>query len=158
MQKIKIGRRAKFRDNFFPKVYFRFTRFYALFSLPVCCTRYFWWKFDSFCWRMFLGYGVCTLLARAQLKTLSSLLNCSKRYLLAELVHFFFLPRLCFTFSLGGSTEPPEPPLDPLLSYYWSHQSRGACIKYKIRSLWNSRVRKNWWLLEDRRNLAYTGT
>ena len=30
-----------------------------------------------------------------------------------------FSPRVCytlyvFTFSLGGSTEPPEPPLDPL--------------------------------------------
>ena len=37
-------------------------------------------------------------------------------YLLAELVHSFFLttPLLyVFTFSLGGSTEPPEPPLDP---------------------------------------------
>ena len=34
---------------------------------------------------------------------------------LAELVHFFLTTRLLcvFTFSLGGSTEPPEPPLDP---------------------------------------------
>ena len=38
-----------------------------------------------------------------------------KIYLLAELVHFFFTTRLLyvFTFSLEGSTEPPEPPLDP---------------------------------------------
>ena len=38
-----------------------------------------------------------------------------KIYLLAELVHFFLTTRLLyiFTFSLGGSTEPPEPPLDP---------------------------------------------
>ena len=35
--------------------------------------------------------------------------------LLAELVHFFLTTRFLyvFTFSLGGSTEPPEPPLDP---------------------------------------------
>ena len=35
---------------------------------------------------------------------------------LAELVHFFnhaFVILYVFTFSLGGSTEPPEPPLDP---------------------------------------------
>ena len=38
-----------------------------------------------------------------------------KIYLLAELVHFFLTTRLLyiFTFSLGGSTEPPEPPLNP---------------------------------------------
>ena len=43
MQKIKIGHRAKFRDrdNFFRRFYFRFARFYAVFSIPVCCTRYF---------------------------------------------------------------------------------------------------------------------
>ena len=36
-------------------------------------------------------------------------------YLLAELVHFFLTTHLlyAFTFSLGGLTEPPEPPLDP---------------------------------------------
>ena len=43
-----------------------------------------------------------------------------KIYLLAELVHFFLTTRLLyiFTFSLGGSTEPPEPPLDPPQSVY----------------------------------------
>ena len=42
-----------------------------------------------------------------------------KIYVLAELVHFFLTTRLLyiFTFSLGGSTEPPEPPLDPPQSY-----------------------------------------
>ena len=39
--------------------------------------------------------------------------------LIAELVHFFLTTRLLyvFTFSLGGSTEPPEPPLDPPQMY-----------------------------------------
>ena len=34
---------------------------------------------------------------------------------LTELVHFFLITRLfyVFTFSLGGSTKPTEPPLDP---------------------------------------------
>ena len=38
-----------------------------------------------------------------------------KIYLLAELVHFFLTTPLSyvFTFSLEGSTEPLEPPLDP---------------------------------------------
>ena len=39
---------------------------------------------------------------------------------LAELVHFFLTTRLLyvFKFSLGGSTEPPEPPLDlPQISH-----------------------------------------
>ena len=38
-----------------------------------------------------------------------------KIYLLAELVHSFLTTRFLyvFTLSLGGSTEPPEPPLDP---------------------------------------------
>ena len=41
--------------------------------------------------------------------------NFQKIYLLADLVRFFLRTRLLyvFTFSLEGSIEPPEPPLDP---------------------------------------------
>ena len=48
--------------------------------------------------------------------------NVQKIYLLAELVHFFLTTRLLyvFTFSLRGSTEPPEPPLDPPQVYLFN--------------------------------------
>ena len=85
--------------------------------------------------------------------------NCSKIYLLAELVHFFFLTTRLFYVQFRGfdrttrTTTRSTPELLLITS-----KPRGMYFKYKIRSLWNSRVRKNWWLLEDRRNLAYTGT
>jgi len=41
-------------------------------------------------------------------------------------------------------------------SYCWSYQSQGA--KYKMRLFWNSRVRKRWLPLQDKRNIVYTGT
>ena len=74
MQKIKIGHRAKCqgKDNFFPQVLFPFRLIYAVFSLPVCCTfdRNLIHSADA----CFLVMA-CVVYLRAQLKTLSSLLN-----------------------------------------------------------------------------------
>ena len=57
-----------------------------------------------------------------------------KIYLLPELVHFFLTTRLLyiFAFSLGGSTEPPEPPLDPpqgLFAFKRDSQARLALVE-----------------------------
>ena len=73
--------------------------------------------------------------------------NCSKIYLLAELAHFFLTTRLLYVFklSLEGSTEPPEPPLDPPLTSYVlkrRSESRWICRSSLIATFYSAE-----WLL-----------
>ena len=68
-------------------------------------------------------------------------------------VHFFLTTRLLyvFTFSLGGSTEPPEPPLDPA-----QQNNAGAKLvpvikitRHKFRSTYQIVVSKEFWRFFD---------
>ena len=60
---------------FFCKFYFHFIRFYAVFSLPGCCTRYFGRNLIHSADACFIVMA-CTGYSHAQLKPLSSLLKC----------------------------------------------------------------------------------
>ena len=76
MQKIKIGHRTKFRDkeNFFPQVFFRFARFYAVFSLPCVARATFDRNLIHSADECFLVMA-CVDYSRVEPKTVSSLLK-----------------------------------------------------------------------------------